>query len=72
MAELNPIIKEVARVYGLFSDYDQEIDRWTIRDIPKDNPNGADFFWSDNYSYEDFFDDLKRYFAEQSEGRYGW
>ena len=37
MKELNPIIKEVAKVYGLFAKYDKEIDRWTIRDVEFDD-----------------------------------
>lgn len=63
MTELDPIIKEVARIYNFDVTYCDILERWII----KGDLEFGQFYWGSNESYEEFFNELRSSF--NSEGK---
>ncbi len=61
MKPLDPTIYRISKHYGFSWNYDKILDKWVVKSTG-DKYTDTDFYWSSEYSFEDFLDRLKSYF----------
>lgn len=61
MKSLDPTIQRISKHYGFSWHYDEVLEKWIVRSARKDD---TDFYWSSEYTFEDFLDSLEEYFKD--------
>ena len=59
---LDPVVRQVAAYYGFTINFDEELNKWIIKDPNQSFSIG--FYWCSLYTVDVFFDNLRDYFED--------